>query len=146
MHTDHRTFTSFEPPEVLEIGTGDEASIELRPSPASDVYSFSLILLLVCSPSSIRSVSADDRCIQLVTGKEAYSQENLRIWVKVGRITDRSNPLRPVPEKYPLLDQSHAFCWPLMQACWKPNPDDRITSREARHWLRTRSPPSAVFS
>lgn len=79
---------------------------------------------------------------QLITGKHAYTQESMPVYAITGRIVDKVNPLRPVPEKYQLLDPAHEFCWELMQACWKANKEDRIGSREAHEWLCAGKRPS----
>jgi hypothetical protein len=59
------------------------------------------------------------------------------VFVLIARIVDDDLPLRPDPEKYPVLDSSYDFCWPIMQACWKAKKEDRITSGEAHSRLLT---------
>lgn len=43
--------------------------------------------------------------------------------------------LRPTPEKYPMLDSSYDYAWPIMKECWKTEPAERITSEEAHKRL-----------
>jgi hypothetical protein len=81
---------------------------------------------------------------KLLTDKVPYKQEGKSLFVLISMITDEKDPLRPTPQKYPLLNGSHDFCWPIMQACWKHDPKGRITSREAYERLREGSPSPAL--
>ena len=84
---------------------------------------------------------------KLLTDTEPYKHEgNLPSWFLISRIINKDKPLRPTAKAYHLLnrDGSHDFCWPIMQACWKHSPKERITSREAYERLRKGSPSLAL--
>ncbi|KAJ3528163.1 hypothetical protein NMY22_g9523 [Coprinellus aureogranulatus] len=110
-------FVAERPPELLGHKYPELATNEEVLSFASDVYSFSMVLLW------------------LLTDIEPYRRDDMRILGFPGLIIDEKKPLRPCPEKYPLLDESHAFCWPIMEACWKHVPAERISSKKAYELL-----------
>ncbi|KAJ3502979.1 hypothetical protein NMY22_g18408 [Coprinellus aureogranulatus] len=114
------------PPELLGHDDPDPATNKEVLSFASDVYSFSMVLLY------------------LLTDIKPYSRESKGTIRLPAFILDEKQPLRPCPEKYPLLDESHAFCWPIMEACWKHVPAERISSREAYELLCRRSAPISL--
>ncbi|KAJ3550500.1 hypothetical protein NMY22_g431 [Coprinellus aureogranulatus] len=115
-------FVAARPPELLGHNDSNPATNKEVLSFASDVYSLSMILLYV------------------LTDIEPYTKEGggLRL---LGNILDERQPLRPCPQKYPLLDESHVFCWAIMQECWKPTPAERISSRKVYEHLCERSAP-----
>ncbi|KAJ3522619.1 hypothetical protein NMY22_g11814 [Coprinellus aureogranulatus] len=120
------SFIIARPPELLGHDDPNPATNTEVLAFASDVYSFSMLLLW------------------LLTGIEPYSKESKPLFRLTALITDEEQPLRPHPEKYPLIDEPHAFCWPIMEACWKHVPAERISSREAYELLCQRSAESAL--
>ncbi|TEB23941.1 kinase-like protein [Coprinellus micaceus] len=114
------------PPELLAHADPEPATNKGALTFGSDVYSFSLLLL------------------QLITDKVPFKQEGKSLFVLISQITDEENPLRPTPKHYPLLSGSHDFCWPIMQACWKHSPKERITSREVYERLCKGSPSTTL--
>ena len=81
---------------------------------------------------------------KLITDKVPFKQEGKSLFILISQITDEENPLRPTAKNYPLLNVSHEFCWPIMQACWRHSPKERITSRDAYKRLCEGSPSPAL--
>ncbi|TFK22503.1 kinase-like protein [Coprinopsis marcescibilis] len=111
----------FNPPEVIEADTDDlEVTNKFYLTKASDVYSYSLIML------------------EVLSGKVPFSQERwkresaLEVQIRQG--------LRPHPAKYPFLDCGHDFCWKIMKECWERNPAERISSARVQEMLRSGGP------
>ncbi|TEB23935.1 kinase-like protein [Coprinellus micaceus] len=104
------------PPELIDHdpAEGDPVTNKVLTF-ASDVYSFALVLL------------------EIITGKVPYSQENMLPRKIPTAITESA--LRPTLAKYPVLDPSYEFCWPILEACWKGKKEDRITIQEAHDHL-----------
>ena len=131
---------SLRPPELLAHSNPNPATNTEVLTFGSDVYSFSLVLLHVSLSLCVSAIGSTYAGWKLVTNKEPYEPEGAFLTL-IGKVIDENNPLRPTEQNYPLLDNSHRFCWPIMRECWKHSPEKRITSREAYERLRD-SPPS----